>query len=318
MKRWNKINVLEYCIMIFFIINSSILICMNYYTNIGVDGYLVPIIGIILGLIPLLLFVILLNYKKELNIYEKIDKLFKKTGIFINIIITILVYILIIIYFKNIINFIEINYLYNTNSLLISIVISISIIYTCTKSINVLFRLTNILFFIFIIFFIISILGLLNGLNFNNLLPFLEHGIKKPLNISLIHITYTVLSLFILLMIPKKDIYQNNKLNKYIIIFYLLGSLSIIIITIFTISILGIDLSKLYKYPEFIILGRISTTGFFQRFESILGTQFIITTFIMLCICFMYIKNCYKHLFTKKEDLFIIILIIITSIVCRI
>ena len=318
MKKWNKINVLEYGIMIFCIMNSSVLLCMNFYLKIGVDAYLVPVIGTIIGFIPLLLFIKILNYNTSLNIYEKIDKIFNKFGILINILLSILVYILAIIIFKNLIKYIEIGYLYNTNTLLISIIFSISIIYTCTKSINVLFRLTNILFYITIILFIISTLGLINELNLKNLLPFLEYGISKPLSQSLTYISYTILPLFIMLMIPKNDIYRNNKLNKYIIIFYLLASISTIIITIFTISILGIDLSKLYEFPEFIILGRISTTGFFQRFESILGTQWIFTTFIMLCMCFMYIKNNYKHLFNKKEDLFIIILIIATSLICNI
>lgn len=318
MKKWNKINILEYGIMIYFMINSTILLCMNYYINIGVDGYLVPIIGTIIGFIPLLFFIKILNYNKNLNIYKKIDKIFNKIGIFINILLSIIVYLLIIIIFKNLIRYIEIGYLYNTNTFLIAIVISTSILYTCTKSLNVLFRLTNILFYIVIILFIISIIGLLNKPDLNNLLPFLEYGINKPLTTSLMHVLYTVLPLFILLIIPKDNIYQNNKINKYIFIFYLLANLSIIIITIFTISILGIDLSKLYAFPEFLILSNISTTGFFQRFESILGIQWIFTIFIMLCICFMYIKNCYKHLFNKKDDLFIIILIIITSIICGI
>ena len=300
MKNWNKINPLQYGIVIFFIINSTTL-------NISKKGYLLPLISSIIGFIPLLIFIKLLNYKEELNIYEKIDYLFNKLGFMINITLGILVYLLIIDVYINLLNFIKINYLYNTNILLISIIISVALIYTCTKSINVIFRLSTMLFYITSILFIISILGLVNQIHINNLVP-------NNYNLTINYIYY-ILPIFVLLMIPKQEVLNNNKLNKYILIFYIIGNIIKILIVLFTILVLGIELTNFYNFPEFIVLNRISTTSFFQRFEGILGIQWIYTIFIMLCINFYYIKNLYIHLFNKYKDIFIIILIIITTFI---
>ena len=94
MKRWNKINSLQYGIMMFFILNSATLgICMNIY----ITSYLTPIIGFIMGFIIIFIFTKFLDYKPELNIYEKINHFFGKLGIIINIFLLIIVYIFIII-----------------------------------------------------------------------------------------------------------------------------------------------------------------------------------------------------------------------------
>jgi len=301
MKKWNKINPLQYGIVIIFLINYNTL-------NMSKNGYLIPIINFILGFIPLFIFIKLLNYKPELNIYEKIDHIFNKIGFIINVLIGILIYILIISTYKELLDFIKINYLFNTNILLISIIISISLLYTCSKSLNVLFRLATLLFYIVFILFIVSILGLTNQIHINNL--------KNTSNIN--YVFYPMLSLFLLLMIPKKEILNNNKLTKHIIFFYIVGNVIKILIILFTILVLGIELASFYNFPEFMVLNKISTTGFFQRSDGIIGIKWIYIIFITLCIYFNYIKNLYKHIINKHTDLFIIILIIITSIICSI
>ena len=77
------------------------------------------------------------------------------------------------------------------------------------------------------------------------------------------------------------------------------------------------DLAKLYEFPDFVLLRRISTTGFFQRFESILATQWIFDLFIMISMCFYFAKSSYKHLFKNKYDNYFILVIIFTiCIIC--
>jgi spore germination protein KB len=319
MKTVNKITCFEYGILIYFLIRSmSLGISMNSYIHIGgVDGYLSPIIGTIIGFIPLFIFIKILNYKPELNIFEKIDFLFnKKIGLIINIIITGTIFYLVTIVFWDLLNFIGSEYLFRTSIMYVSTIFGICFIYTCTKKLKVIIRSANILFYISIVIFIICFLGLLGNPKLDNLLPFLEYGIKNPLLSGLSHVTYSILPLFILLLIPKNDIKNNNKLNKTIILFYLIASIGKCIVTFLTIATFGIDLAKLYEFPDFLLLRRISTTGFFQRFESILATQWIFDLFIMICMCFQFIKNSYKHIIKNKyQNLFISIVIIITCII---
>ena len=320
MKVWNKINALQFGIAVYFIMRSmSLGIAVDSYIRIGgVDGYLSPIIGTIIGFIPLMLFIKIMNYKPELTLFEKIDYLFgKNIGKIINIIITGAIYFLLTIVFWNLLNFISSQYLYRTDTLVISIVFGIALGYISIKSLNVIFRVSNMLFYISIITFIICILGLIGEPKLSNLLPFLEYGISKPFIGGLSHVAYSVLPLFILLMIPRNNIENNNKLTKYIIMFYLLASATKIFVTFIIISTFGIDLASLYEFPDFIVLRRISTTGFFQRFESILATQWIFDAFVMLSFSFAFIKNAYIHIIRKKhKDLFIIITVLITCIIC--
>ena len=315
MNKVNKITCFEYGILIYFLIRSmSLGISMDSYIHIGgVDGYLSPLIGMIIGFIPLYIFLKLLNYKPELNIFEKIDYLFgKKLGKIMNIIICFTIIFLVSVVFWNLLNFIGAQYLYRTSTLYVAIIFGICFIYTCTKSLNVLTRTSNILFYISIIIFSICAFGLIGNSKITNLLPFLENGIKNPLLSGLAHVAYSILPLYILLFIPKTDINNNEKLNKTIIFFYLFTNIGKFIVIFYVISVFGIDLATIYEFPDFVLLRRIATTGFFQRFESILATQWIFDLFMMISICFNFIKYSFKHITKFKYDnLFISILIII-------
>lgn len=315
MMKVNKITCFQYGILIYFIIRSmSLGISMNSYIHIGgVDGYLAPLIGMIIGFIPLYIFIKLLNYKPELNIYEKFDYLFgKKFGKIINIIIDGTIIFLTCIVFWNLLNFIGSQYLFRTSTLYVAIIFGICFIYTCTKSLNTLVRTSNILFYLSIIIFLICALGLIGNAKLTNLLPFLEHGIKNPILSSLAHVAYSILPLNLLLFIPKNDIQNNKKLTKTIIFFYVFANIGRFIVIFYVLSVFGIDLASMYEFPDFVLLRRIATTGFFQRFESILATQWIFDSFMMLSICFHFIKYSFKNITKFKYDnIFISILIII-------
>lgn len=320
MKRFNKINALQYGIAVYFIVRSmSLGIAVNSYIHIGgIDGYLSVIIGTILGFIPLYIFIKLLNYKPESNIFIKIDYLFGKYSIIINTVLAGSIFFLSTIAFWNLLNFIVSQYIFRTETIIVALIFGICFIYASRKSLNVILRVANILFYISVLIFIICLLGLQRNVNFSNLLPFLEFGIKGPILSSFAHVAYSTLPLFMLLMIPKYDIdNNNNKLEKNIIIFYILANITKFVVIFLTLSIFGIDLAKLYEFPDFLVLRRIATNGFFQRFESILATQWIFDLFIMLCISYQYIKKAYIHVNGMKyKDLFISIVIIISCIIC--
>lgn len=309
----NKLTGLEYGIFVYFIMRATSLgICINSYLyNAGVDGYLCPIIGTIIGIIPLLILIKIFNYKPALNINEKNVQLFGKiVGNIINMILILFFIFFGIIIMWNLINFIGSQYLYKTPGVYISIIFAISFLYISSKNINVISRVSNILFYTSLLIFIVSFFGLVNQIKFDNLLPFLEYGLKGPLIGGINHLIYTVFPLFILLIIPKNSIRDNNKISKKILLFYFIANISKIIVITFLISIFGIDLATLYEYPEYVILRRISTQGFFQRFESILAIQWIFDIFIMLTLIFYYIKTSFKNIFKVKSENIILPLII--------
>ena len=309
--KYNKINKLEIATLIYFIIRSmSLGISITSYITIGGRlGFISPIIGMIIGLIPLYLIIKILNYKTKYNIVEKIDSF--KYGFIINIILLLIVYLLIIISFWNLINFISTQYLFRTNTLRISLFFAFTFIYITSKKINVLCRVSNILVYISIFISLFCIIGLINHFNVNNLLPLTN--IKRPFISGLSHVSYSILPLFIILIIPKDNIVDNKNINKYIIISYLIANISKFLVILITYLVLGYELSNLYEFPDFLVLRRISTNGFFQVFESVLATQWVFDIFIFLSLSFFYIKYFYNHYINKYTNYFMSINIVIIS-----
>ena len=310
--KYNKINSLEVATLVYFIIRSmSLGISISSYIKIGGQtGYLSPLIGMIIGFIPLIIILKILDYKPKYNIIEKIDKSFK-CGLIINTILLLIVYLLIIISFWNLINFISTQYLYRTSNLRIALFFSFAFIYITSKKINVLCRVSNILIYISIFISLFCIIGLISDFNFNNLLPF--KNIEYPFISGLSHISYSILPIFIILIIPKDNINNKKKLNKFIIIAYIVSNISKILVILITYLVLGYELSNLYEFPDFLVLRRISTNGFFQVFESILATQWIFDIFIFISLLLFYIKYFYNHYINKYTNYFMSINIVIIS-----
>ena len=104
-----KINSLQFSSTYFLCIVSAS-IGLSLFTTIriaGHDSYIGTLCGILLGLLPLLFFLYIFNYKKDLPLYEKTIYIFGKVfGSIINIIITLLYFIIGITVLFNLCNFI--------------------------------------------------------------------------------------------------------------------------------------------------------------------------------------------------------------------
>ena len=313
MNKHIRVTSFQTCILVYFIVRSTSLgMVMNNYIKFGKNNaYLSPIIGTILGFIPLLMFLKLADYRPDLNINDKNICLFgKKIGNIINIIIMTSISFLAVLIIWNLTNFICSQYLYKTSKFIVSIIFMVPIVYISLKNIKVLLRSSNLLFYFSCFIFITCIIGLVVQVKFNNLLPFLEDGIMGPFNGALSHIAFAVLPLFSLLIIPKDIIKDKKIFNKYIIIMYLIASLSKIIVIFFTVSVFGIDLAYIYKFPDYLLLRRIMSGGFFERLESILAIQWFFDFFIALSFYFYYIKISAKQIFNiKHQNIFIVIVI---------
>ena len=78
-----------------------------------------------------------------------------------------------------------------------------------------------------IILIIVSNLGLLIQEDINNFEPFFYNN-SNLLNGSIYFAIYNVTPLYLINIIPKNSIMNNNKTTKYIIIFYLLSVISLL------------------------------------------------------------------------------------------
>ena len=134
-----KLSSLQFCAIEFFLIlaNNVGLTTYTLFNYAKQDALISIILGTILGIIPLKIYIKIINSKPELNIFEKIEDSFK-TGKIINLIITLAIIILTSINYNNLVKFISSQYLSKTPEIIISLAFLPSIIYILNKGTTVI------------------------------------------------------------------------------------------------------------------------------------------------------------------------------------
>ncbi|MBR3161516.1 MAG: GerAB/ArcD/ProY family transporter [Bacilli bacterium] len=309
-----KISKIQFSILLIFpILTTFNTISFNNIIKLAKnDAYIGIIYAFIIGFILLYIFIYILNYKPQLSLPEKNIYLFDKVlGTIINYLILFIISIIGITILYSTSNFIMIHYLKETPRIIILLVMGFIISFNVSHGIETITRTAFIFFIIIIILTTCSTTGLIPKVNINNILPILDHNnIKKTVIAGNNLILNTILPIFTLLIIPKDYIKDNKHINKYIIIFYILSIIQIFLITFLTISILTIQLIKLYNHPEYIILKKLSIFNFIDKIENIVYLKWIFANFTTLFIITYYISNT-----IKKEDKARKTPIIVTSII---
>lgn len=308
----------EYSVLTFFISRC-------FYTGIAIhnitflarqDGWISLIIAFIIGFIPMILFNALLNVEPSLSFTELVKKYCGKfLGTLINIflIISILFHAGIVLW--NLSNFINSQFLFKTPVLVIAILFMIPIVYTVSKGLKTIGRTSVVLFLLSIVIYAITFFSLISKLEISNIFPILENGITPVLDGSLVQLSYSVLAIFPLLIIPKNNISQNQKLTKSLFKFYIFNFITMFIVMFLIITIFGSPLANLYQYPEFNILKTVNVANFFQRVESILAFQWLFDLAIGLIIFVYFIKTSIQQTFNFENKGNNILILIISSII---
>lgn len=282
------------------------------------DSWIIPLIGIVIGIIFSFFVIYIFNYKPSLTFPEKITDLFnKKIGTVLVFIFCIFCFFMCTLTYLNINNFIHGQFLSKTPTLAIAIVCIIAIYYILTKGLNVISKTGNILFYIAMILFVISFIGLLPFMQIENLKPFLNN---KPINyLESLNCFYAfnIVPMIFLTILPKDKI-NNPKLKKTLIISFSLSAFTMFTVIFSTLASFGYELTSLYKYPEFHVLKNISLMGLQARIESILIIQCIFDFFMFVVLTIYFIANSIKST-TKIKNInslylvLCIILVILTN-----
>lgn len=301
----NKISTLQIfslCWQVMLSVNIGII---NYISlsSVNQDGWIAIIISCILGIIPVILYLYLMNYRPEMNFTQLNEYLFgKNIGKIINTIITLLIAFCVVLYFNNLNNFITSQYLHKTPTLFGIIIFSIPVIYLLNQNLTTIGRTGFILFIFGIILLGLTLFGLVGQVDLSNFMPILEHNYNDIFKTALTIIPYTSFSIILLLSIPKKDIIDSEKLNKRVVFAYFTSFIVVFMACFFVIGVLGNDLAKLYQYPEFHVLKRISIGGFIERVESTLSLRWIFYIFTTLVFGLYFIKQYIKTTFKIKKE----------------
>ncbi len=293
----NKINCLQYSTMVVLIMVSAFM-GIGVYCLVqaaGIDAYITIPLGMIVGIPVLLLFLYIANYEPDLALPKKLEKLYgKRLGKVVTLICAIFIFIFANNYMFNLINFIVSQFLPETPLLVVGIVFAVLTIYTNTKGIETISRVSLLLLTINLILFAIGFIGLIPSIDTSNLKPFLEFGIGRPLQATFYFVTLMIMPIFALLIVPKNQVVNPEKYNKSIVISYLVSLFIIFGFCIITLGILGIHLASIYQYPEYIILKHVNLFGFLDRIENIITAQWIFGLFFCVAFAVYYIGNSIK------------------------
>ncbi len=304
-----KISTFEYNTLIWFLIRACFteltFTSILYYTR--QDSWISITIGIILGLIPFSIYEFLKQKYPNENIITLNNKLWKKFGKVLNMFIFLGSLAIVTCTFWILVHFSSALFLYKTNLWIISLALIIPTSYAASKTINIISKVSLMLFYASLIFNVLILFGLIGNIDISNVKPIFESNVKDILKCSFMLVGINIMKLFYLNIINKNII--KNYSSKYSIIMYFITTINLLIIAFTTVCVFGIDLSTLYEYPAFQILKRVNILGIFDRIESILSIEALFSMFIQITIIIYYLKETILETFklNKKTNKYIVI-----------
>lgn len=262
------------------------LICCSFYLGLndvillqksGKQVLISMIVGTIIGLIPVFMYLKINDTLPKLNIYEKNKKIFGNIfGNIINILIMLSYMILLIIAIRAIVIFVTSKYLQVTPYILVGILVILTCFIICSKGVEVIARVSQLSFWASLILMIFIEVFLFKYIEIENILPiFTGNYVNSIIDGSIYYASSCGLLTILLLSISKSKIKNQKNYNKTIIIFYLLGSISLTIVMFFVVSCFGYKMGSLFRYPEYILLKKIGLLNSELHLENLLAFRWI-------------------------------------------
>ena len=159
-KQKGQFRVTQIIPFIYFIIFGSFsgTVC-NLILNLShEDSFIISLINMFIGFIPVLLFIYIHSKFKDQNIFEIIEYLFGKViGKIINFILILFSSTYLYIFFFNLISFVSSEYLYKTPNIFVLILFLIPTLILISKDLKVILRSGTIIFIFSFLLFLISI-----------------------------------------------------------------------------------------------------------------------------------------------------------------
>lgn len=175
--------------------------------------------------------------------------------------------------------------LYNTPLIFIILLLFLVFLYGSTKEFKIIARLSELWIFVSLIIFILCYLSLTPHINFNNLWPIFDTSIIDFVKGIIVFCSATLLPNLLLLN------YKENLKFKDISIGYIIGSISVLVIMFYILSIYGFEFASITRFPEYSILKKISLFNYISNVENILIMEWIVNIIISGLVCLKILKN---------------------------
>lgn len=199
------------------------------------------------------------------------------------------------------------NYLLKTTPTLpILLIFIVSLLYASKKEFKVIGRVAEIFIFISFLEITFALLNLVGIVNVSNMLPLFT---TNTINIIKGIIVFTGCSLLPNILLIR---YKNDLKFSDIHYGYLIGSLLMIVVLFFVITIYGSKLSSMVIFPEFLILKKIDIMGYLSNIENVLVTEWLFNILMSSWFCFKVLRDNMNRGFFY---LIVFILIVVSELV---
>lgn len=300
----NKITAFELTILSFFLFNSFFFTTgIQRLTKLNnTDSILSIIIGFILLFLLFQLLKGIIQFHQKQDILGKIEILFPKTKIFIFFLLIIILFTFLIYSIHQISTYINYYILKDTKLIVITVTLLLTILYICKKGIISIAKLSEICFYIYLFLFIITLLGTLKYLNLENLKPLLTSSFQDNTKSSLLYFSSLIIPFFLIVMIPKENIISKKKYEQMVSKGLRYSSLICFLELLITLSILGIELTKIYIYPEMIVYKKISFFNILEHLETTLAFAQILNSLFIIVLSLWSLHALLKKVIPLKKE----------------
>lgn len=302
-----RISPLQYTILVAnFTLAATLISLPQAIVQIGQqNAWVIPII-----VFPLFLVMYLLLLGKKTINTKKLHKMFNgnKSNLMIKLFIAVMSLFLILIFIRDLralIDFISVSLLPETPIEVICVLSIITLVYISWAGLEVIARITVVLFIIFAGIVLFVPLFLANEFQISNIQPILGSGSFS----SILGSTYLILPwigegiiLFVLLMY----VTPFEKSRKASIIGIAIGLLVLFVLLLSEIAVLGTGIVMVSTYPNYQLIQQINITDFLDRLDLVIVTFWVPTIFCKLALSLYCIHNMLGN-FTKQNTSVLIV-----------
>lgn len=265
--------------------------------------WLNAIIGLVLGILPILLLVKIMNYQPSLNLIDKIKTLFSPViSHIINFLLFLFVTFTLIITIWSATDFALTKYLSETPFIFVAFLFIIPTIYAVTKGIETICRSNQLLFIISLFIHIVITASLLQSINPSNVTPILADGINPLFEGVPKFIAYCCTPFITLLMVPKNQIEKPKKTSRYFVLGYICSAAFMVMILFNIMSSLGIEIASLYRYPEYYVIKKVTIANVFDKVENFLTVHWFFNLFSVHMLSLYYSTSYLTNIFKIKNN----------------
>lgn len=250
------------------------------------DAWISAAIGVGAGMTLIWLYTIIGDRYPEKTLFDYNELVFGKgLGKVISVLFFFFIFMIASHNLRNIGNFVNVQIMPDTPVHFIMILFLIVVVYATRLGLEPLARTAEIMVPWVILFLFILLAALPPNFETENLKPIMERGPKPIIKGSLSVIAFPYLESVLLLMLYP---YVKNKkgAKKAFLVGAVIGGFVLIIITLYSILVLGADFTARNLYPAYTLAKQINLANIFQRLEAIVAGMWFISIFFKLTICF--------------------------------